>query len=85
MNFVAECTTTSAPCSIGLNKYGVPKVLSTTNGMLCLWAISANASTSTIFEFGFPKDSINTAFVFSCIASSKFDNLSGSTKVVVIP
>ena len=31
-NFVAECTTISAPCSMGLNRYGVPKVLSTTTG-----------------------------------------------------
>ena len=36
MNLVAEWITISAPCSIGLKRYGVPNVLSITNGMLCL-------------------------------------------------
>ena len=85
MNLVAECTTISAPCSIGLKRYGVPKVLSTINGILCLCAISATASISIIFEFGFPKVSIYTAFVFSLITFSKLLTSSGSTKVVVIP
>lgn len=40
MNFVSECTTTSAPCSIGRNKYGEAIVLSTMSGKPCLRAIS---------------------------------------------
>ena len=43
MNFVAECTTISAPCSIGRIKYGVPNVLSIIKGILWRWAISATA------------------------------------------
>ena len=51
INFVAECTTISAPCSIGRIRYGVPKVLSTTTGMPCLCAISAIASISGMSPF----------------------------------
>ena len=54
INFVAECTTISAPCSIGRIRYGVPKVLSTKTGMPCLCAISAIASISGMSLFGFP-------------------------------
>lgn len=85
MNLVAEWTTISAPYSIGLIRYGVPNVLSTTNGILCLCAIFAILSISTTSEFGFPKDSIYTAFVFSCIAASISSKLCGFTKVDVIP
>ena len=85
MNLVAECTTISAPCSSGLKRYGVPNVLSTISGILYLCAISATASTSIIFEFGFPNVSIYTNFVFSFIAFSKFCTSSGSTNVVVTP
>ena len=48
----------SAPCSIGLIKNGVPNVLSTTSGRLCLWAIFAISSIFGISEFGLPKVSI---------------------------
>ena len=58
INFVAECTTISAPYSIGLTRYGVANVLSTTSGILCLCAIFARASMSTTSEFGFPSVSI---------------------------
>ena len=85
MNFVAECTTISAPYSIGLTKYGVANVLSTTNGILCSWATLAKASISTTSELGFPKVSIYTAFVLSLIAFLTSSILSGSTNVVVIP
>ena len=55
----------SAPYSIGLIRYGVPKVLSITSGILCAWAISESFLISIIFEFGFPRVSIKIAFVFS--------------------
>ena len=58
MNFVAECTTISAPCSIGLIRYGVPNVLSITSGILCACAILAIASISTTSELGLPSVSI---------------------------
>ena len=65
MNFVAECTTISAPYSIGLTRYGVANVLSITSGILCACAISAIFSISTTSELGFPNVSINTALVLS--------------------
>ena len=43
MNLVAECTTMSAPCSMGVTDTGVAKVLSTISGMPASWAISATA------------------------------------------
>ena len=55
MNFVAECTTISAPYSIGRTRYGVANVLSTTSGILCSCAIFATVSISTTSEFGLPK------------------------------
>ena len=58
MNFVADSTTMSAPCSSGRNRYGVAKVLSTTSGRLCLWAMSAMASMSARSAFGLPKVSM---------------------------
>ena len=85
MNFVAECTTMSAPNSIGLSKYGVAKVLSTIRGMPCEWAIVATLSISVIFELGLPKVSRNRSFVFSLMAFSKFSGLLGSTNVVSTP
>ena len=54
INFVAECITISAPCSIGRTRYGVANVLSTTSAMPCLCAIFATASISGISLFGFP-------------------------------
>jgi len=72
INFVAEWMTISAPCSIGRNKYGVAKVLSTSSGIPFLWASAATASTSTMVEFGLPSVSINIAFVLGLIASAKF-------------
>ena len=55
----------SAPCSIGLTRYGVANVLSITSGILCACAISAIFSISTTSELGFPNVSINTALVLS--------------------
>ena len=84
MNLVAECTTTSAPYSSGLTRYGVANVESTTSGMLCLCATFAIASISTTSEFGFPKVSIYTSFVLSLIAAS-ISATFGFTNVVSIP
>jgi len=55
INLVALWTTISAPCSIGLNRYGVPNVLSTTTGNPCFLAIALIASISGISLLGFPK------------------------------
>ena len=51
MNFVAEWTTMSAPCSIGRSRYGVAKVESTTSGMPCRCAAAAAASMSISVAF----------------------------------
>ncbi len=70
MNFVADSTTISAPCSRGLMRYGVANVLSTIRGIPCLWAISESFSKSDTLELGFPSVSVNSALVFSSIALS---------------
>jgi hypothetical protein len=54
MNFVAECTTSVAPCSIGRQRYGVAKVLSITSGTLAAAAISAQAAMSSTSMRGLP-------------------------------
>ncbi len=51
-NFVAECTTMSAPHSIGRHRYGVANVLSTTSGTPIPWAIAATASRSSTVPGG---------------------------------
>ena len=51
--FVAECTTTSAPSSIGRCSQGVAQVLSTISRASTGRAISASAATSTARWFGF--------------------------------
>jgi hypothetical protein len=71
--------------SIGLKRYGVAKVLSTTRGILWAWAILATFSISIRLAFGFPILSMKIAFVLSLIASSKLFSRSGSTKVAEIP
>ena len=55
----------SAPNSIGLQRTGVAKVLSTISGTLFLCAIFENFSISNIHIAGFAIVSPNTAFVFS--------------------
>ena len=47
-NLVVECTIKSAPCSKGLQRYGVANVLSTMNGTLCFCAIVDNICKSEI-------------------------------------
>jgi hypothetical protein len=54
MNFVAECTTMSAPHSSGRQRNGVAKVLSTTSGIWCPCAMAAIASMSSTLPAGFP-------------------------------
>ena len=85
MNLVAEWIIISTPWLNALIKYGLANVLSTTNGILCLWAISAHFSKSAIFANGFPKVSTNRALVLSVIACSISSKLSGSTKVDSTP
>ena len=77
MNFVADSMTMSAPCSRGLKRYGVAKVLSTTSGTPCLWHISARASMSMRLALGLPMVSTNTALVLSLIAASNLPMGSG--------
>ena len=54
MNFVAEWVTMSAPHSMGRQRYGVAKVLSTTRGMSCACASSAKCSMSSTLHPGLP-------------------------------
>ena len=65
MNLVAECTTTSAPCSRGRNRKGEAKVLSTMSGIPRACATSASASMSATLQFGLSRLSTYRAFVFS--------------------
>lgn len=53
MNFVHECTTTSAPKSRGFCKIGDQKVLSTATKILCFFAISTQYLISIIVRVGF--------------------------------
>ena len=64
MYFEVECTTMSAPCSIGLQSIGVGNVLSIIRGTLFLWASFANFSMSSTDNAGFASVSPKTAFVF---------------------
>ena len=70
MNFVRECTTMSAPYSIGRSRIGVATVLSTISGTPCLWATRASASMSQMFPAGLPTVSQKTARVWSSISFS---------------
>ena len=63
MNLVSECTTISAPYSIGRSSIGVATVLSTTSGTPCAWATPASASMSQMLPAGLPTLSQNTARV----------------------
>src|ERR1051325_437710 len=70
MNLVSECTTTSAPYSIGRSRIGVATVLSTISGTPCRCATSASASMSQMLPAGLPTLSQNTARVLSSISAS---------------
>ena len=63
-NLVVECTTRSAPCSNGRQRYGVAMVLSITNGTFTECAASANAVISVTTPPGFANDSAHTSFTF---------------------
>ena len=52
MNFVSECTTIVAPCSIGLQITGAA-VLSTIRGILYSSPISATSRIGNTLSFGF--------------------------------
>ena len=70
MNFVAECTTMSAPHSIGRHSAGEANVLSTMSGTPCACATSASAAMSATLPDGLPIVSTNSAFVFGRIAAA---------------
>ena len=67
MNFVAECTTMSAPHSNGRTRYGVGIVLSTISGTPASWATAATPSMSRMSLLGLPIVSPKNAFVFGRI------------------
>ena len=83
--FVAECTTTSAPCAIGVHSAGLGTVLSTTSGTPCACATSATAAMSSTTSPGLPRVSANTARVFGRIAAAKACASVVSTKLVSMP
>mmetsp|Transcript_42078 Transcript_42078/g.85913 ORF Transcript_42078/g.85913 Transcript_42078/m.85913 type:complete len:240 (-) Transcript_42078:310-1029(-) len=60
MNFVVEWITMSAPCSMGLHRYGVPRVLSTNRGTPTSWAASARAFRSDTTPPGLVRLSTNS-------------------------
>ena len=70
MNLVSECTTMSAPYSIGRSRIGVATVLSTISGTPCRCAAAAIASMSQMLPAGLPTLSQNTARVSPSISRS---------------
>ena len=84
--FVAECTTTSAPHSIGRMRKGVATVLSTTSGTPCSWARAATASMSRISDFGLAIVSPKSSLVLGRIAARHESiEVGSSTKVTSRP
>src|SRR5581483_1920040 len=75
MNLVSECTTMSAPCSLGRHRKGVASVLSTMRGTPAFLAIAAIAGRSTTTPPGLAIDSQKRALVLGVTALAK---LSGS-------
>src|SRR5262249_46828352 len=84
-NLVSECTTMSAPQSIGLQRYGVAKVLSTISGTPALLAILAIASISVMTPPGLAIDSMKIALVFGLTARSNVAMSSGSAHTTFQP
>jgi hypothetical protein len=85
-NFVAECTTTSAPCSKGRMRYGVAIVLSTMSGTPARCASSATARMSRMLMRGLPIVSAKNSLVFGRTARAHAAGSSwSSTKVVSMP
>ena len=85
MNFVAECTTMSAPHSIGRHRYGVANVLSIISGAPWSWATCASASMSSTLPAGLPIVSPKSSLVSSVSAPRQASSRSGSTNVSPIP
>ena len=85
-NFVAECTTMSAPCSNGRIRYGVAIVLSTMSGTPASCATSATSAMSRMLIFGLPMVSAKNSFVFGRTARRHSSASSWfSTNVVSMP
>ena len=82
---VPECTTTSAPKSIGRCRAGVQKQLSTAKTAPALWAISANARISHTSVNGLVGVSANKSLVLGCIACFQALTSVCDTKLVVTP
>src|ERR1044072_1432852 len=76
-NVVSECTTISAPWSIGRMRYGVASVLSTISGTPALRATSAIASMSVMLPAGVAIDLMKIALVRGVTARSKLAISSG--------
>ena len=85
MNLVAECTTISAPRSIGRHRYGEANVLSTTSGMPCLCASFASPARSASVPDGLPIVSAKSSLVFGRIAASIAAKSSTGAKLVSMP
>ena len=83
--FVALCTTISIPYFLGCCNTGVRKVLSTTEIILCCWAIFPITAKSYTAKFGFTGVSKNITLVFGLIAASISAGFAISTKVTSIP
>jgi hypothetical protein len=85
-NFVKECTTTSAPCSIGLRYMGVAIVLSTISGTPWLWASVADGlEIDDIERRDCPTDSQKIALVLASMSGSMHSGRSPSAKRTWIP
>ncbi len=84
MYFVAECTTMSAPHSMGRHRYGVANVLSTISGTPCSWAMPATVAMSRTLPPGLPMVSAKSALVFGRSAARHAAGSSPSTNVASI-
>jgi hypothetical protein len=85
-NFVAECTTMSAPCSNGRMRYGVAIVLSTMSGTPAACAWSATLRMSRMLMRGLPIVSAKKSLVFGRTARAHASGSSwSSTNVVSMP
>ena len=85
INFVADSTTISAPCSIGLIRYGVPNVLSMIRGIPALCAIAEIASISATSHSGCLTFQYIPPWFPGFMAASTSLRSSGFTKVAVTP
>src|SRR5262249_23145549 len=79
-NLVSECTTMSAPCSIGLHRYGVGRAFLMVLKTAARGALCAHAPPSVMTPRGLAIDSVKIALVFGLIARSKEEISSGSAQ-----